>query len=275
MATAAKKQTIQQAVAQPAKATVSSPKTSLEKEKFSVYLENPNVQDSILRVLNSEDAVRKFSKELLMGVTSISDLSKCSYPSIVSAALIGATLNLSSNNAIGHYYLVPYSGKAQFQLSWKGYYQLAMRSNMYKTIDATAVKEGEIEYFNPITKEIKFKPIMDEKVRATKPTIGYYAWFELKNGFRKDEYWSKEKMQQHASRYSKAFAKKKGDSFWEKDFDSMALKTMYRQLISKYGPMSTEMEKAYSEDMTTGEDIEGGNRDYIDNPINAEIVSEE
>lgn len=270
MPTAAKKQSI--TPAQTTNANVIMPNESkVEKEKFSVFLEKPQIKESIKRVLNSEEAMNKFSKELLMAVSSVSDLSKCTYPSIVSAALIGATLNLSSNTAIGQYYLVPYSGKAQFQLSWKGYYQLAMRSNMYKTIDVSVVKEGEIEYYNPITKEIRFKPILDDSKREKLPTVGYFAWFELKNGFRKEEYWSKEKMEQHAKRYSKAYNSAKGISYWKTDFDSMALKTMYRQLISKYGPMSTEMEKAYTEDMTTGEEIDGEDREYIDNPpINAE-----
>jgi recombination protein RecT len=135
-------------------------------------------------------------------------------------------------------------------LGWKGYYQLALRSGQYRNLDAVAVKEGELEDYNPITGEIKLNPISDPVAREHAKTIGYYAFFELVNGFKKQMYWSKEKMEQHALKYSQGYRAKKGYTFWERDFDSMALKTMYRQLIGKYGIMSIDMQTAYANDTT-------------------------
>lgn len=176
--------------------------------------------------------------------------------SIISSALLGESLNLSPSPQLGHYYMVPFKDnkagitKATFQLGWKGYYQLALRSGQYKNIDAVAIKEGELDHYDPITGEIKITAISDPLEREKARTVGYYAYFELINGFRKAIYWPKEKMEAHALKYSKGYAAKKGYTFWEKDFDGMALKTMYRQLIGKYGIMSIEMQKAYANDMT-------------------------
>ena len=167
--------------------------------------------------------------------------------------------------------------KATFQLGWKGYYQLALRSGQYKHLDAVAVKEGELIGYNPITDEINLEPIGDPLAREKAKTIGYYAHFELNNGFTKAMYWPKEKMEAHALTYSQGYKAKRGYTFWEKDFDSMALKTMYRQLISKYGIMSIEMQKAFVNDMTIQGDInaasdEGGEPIFFDS---AEVIDAE
>lgn len=146
--------------------------------------------------------------------------------------------------------IVQPAGMINRRITGKGYYQLALRSGQYKNIDAVAIKEGELDHYDPITGEIKITAISDPLEREKARTVGYYAYFELINGFRKAIYWPKEKMEAHALKYSKGYAAKKGYTFWEKDFDGMALKTMYRQLIGKYGIMSIEMQKAYANDMT-------------------------
>lgn len=270
-ATAAKKQTISSVTPTQNMNPTTTPE-NLEKEKFSVYMQKPAVQESLLRALGDAKLVNNFSKALVLAVTSSTNLASCTYPSIVSAALRGSALNLSSNETIGQYYIVPYNGKAQLQIGWKGYYQLAIRSNMYKTLDVSEIKEGELKSYNPITKEAEFEPILDDEEREKKPTIGYYTWFELKNGFKKSLYWPKAKMEAHAEKYSKAYKAKKGISFWEKDFDSMAKKTMLRQLLSKYGPMSEEMEIAMETDMSASEDL-GKTKTYVDND-SGEIIEE-
>ena len=112
-----------------------------------------------------------------------------------------------------------------------------------------AIKEGELIRFDPLNEEIEVKLIEDEREREAARTAGYYAFFEYLNGFRKAIYWSRDKMEQHALRFSKGYAAKKGYTFWEKDFDSMAFKTLLRQLISKWGIMSTEMQDAIAQDM--------------------------
>lgn len=154
--------------------------------------------------------------------------------------------------------------KAVFVLGYKGYLQLAMRSGIYSRINVLEVKEGELVHYDPFEDEITFKPIQDFEKREAAPTVGYYAMFRYNNGFKKVLYWSKEKMLSHADKYSPAFSKEaykalmngeipdkdmwKYSSFWYKNFDEMAKKTMLRQLISRWGIMSIEMQKAYEAD---------------------------
>lgn len=147
----------------------------------------------------------------------------------------------------------------------KGMIQLAIRSGQYRKIVASEVKAGEIGGFNPITEEFELKPILDSAEREKKPTVGYYAMLELMNGFRKEIFWTKERMESHALKFSKGYAKKSGFTFWEKDFDAMAKKTMLRQLISKWGIMSIEMQTAYQADMSVVR--EDGSFDYVDNVV--------
>ena len=158
---------------------------------------------------------------------------------------------------------------AQFQLGYKGYIQLAIRSGQYKKINVLAIKEGELEYFDPLNEEIKVSLMVDKwDEREAAPTIGYYAMFELVNGFRKALYWSKGQMEAHASKYSPGYKAKKGFTFWEKDFDAMAYKTMLRQLISKWGIMSIDLQKAIDSDMAVIND--DGSKSYVE--TDADII---
>ena len=227
-----------------------------KKTKFAALIKDAAVQTSLVGTLGDAARTKTFTSSLISAVSTNPALQECEGMSIISAALLGESLNLSPSPQLGHYYMVPFKDnkngitKATFQLGWKGYYQLALRSGQYKNIDAVAIKEGELDHYDPITGEIKITAISDPLEREKARTVGYYAYFELINGFRKAIYWPKEKMEAHALKYSKGYAAKKGYTFWEKDFDGMALKTMYRQLIGKYGIMSIEMQKAYANDMT-------------------------
>lgn len=149
-------------------------------------------------------------------------------------------------------------------VSDKGYIQLAIRSGQYKKLNVLPIKDGELISFNPLEEEIQVQLIEDEAERENAPTVGYYAMFEYTNGFKKAMYWSRQKMESHAEKYSQGYRAHKGYTFWEKDFDAMACKTMLRQLISKWGVMSIEMQKAIESDM--GVISEGGSVDYIDAP---------
>ena len=237
------------------------------KLQFSTLIKSDAVQKSLEGTLGDSMRTKTFTSSLISAVSTNPGLRECDGMSIISAALLGESLNLSPSPQLGQYYMVPFrdknSGtvKATFQLGWKGYYQLALRSGQYQNIDAVAVKEGELKSYNPITGDIDMDPIQDPIEREQAKTIGYYAYFTLNNGFTKKMYWSREKMQAHAEKYSKGYAAHKGYTFWEKDFDSMAIKTMYRQLIGKYGIMSIDMQKAYVNDMsiqpdTTKDDAE-------------------
>lgn len=185
--------------------------------------------------------------------------------------------------------IAPAKKVATFQLGYKGYIQLASRSGEYERLNVLAIKEGELIKYDPLEEEIQINLIEDDAIREETPTIGYYAFFKYHNGFRKSMYWSKEKMLKHADKYSQAFsleAVAKGNftkvsyadyeagnypekdawkysSFWYKDFDGMACKTMLRQLISKWGIMSIEMQKAYESDMAAIN--EDGTYNYVDN----------
>ena len=175
-----------------------------------------------------------------------------------------------------------------YGISDKGMLQLAIRSGQYKKINVLDIKEGELIKYDPLNEEIEVNLIEDEVDRENAKTIGYYAMFELVNGFRKSLYWSKEKMEKHAQRYSKGYASdiRKGNkyTFWSKDFDGMAFKTMLRQLISKWGIMSIELQTAYERDMTatteTGEVVYTDNHEDFEQleeniPIETEITETE
>ena len=263
--------------------TVTNTVQKSQKMNFAAVLKSPAVQTSLIGTLGDAMKAKTFTAALISAVNTNRQLMSCEPMSIISAALLGESLQLSPSPQLGHYYMVPFNDsksgttKATFQLGWKGYYQLALRSGQYKHLDAVAVKEGELIGYNPITDEIKLEPIGDPLAREKAKTIGYYAHFELNNGFTKAMYWPKEKMEAHALTYSQGYKAKRGYTFWEKDFDSMALKTMYRQLISKYGIMSIEMQKAFVNDMTIQGDInaasdEGGEPIFFDS---AEVIDAE
>lgn len=220
---------------------------------LTAYLTNDAVKNQINNVIGGKNGQR-FISSIVSAVNVNPALQECTNQSILSAALLGESLNLSPSPQLGHYYMVPFKDNkqgvtvAQFQIGYKGLIQLAIRSGMYKKLNVIAIKEGELKYFDALNEEIEAVLITDEAEREKAPTIGYYAMFEYTNGFRKAIYWSKEKMEAHAMKYSKGYQAKKGYTFWEKDFDGMAFKTMLRQIISKWGIMSIDMQKAFEED---------------------------
>lgn len=256
---------------------------SLQKQNqrlgITAYLTNDAVKNQINQVIGGKDGT-KFISAVVSAVNANPGLQECTNQSILSAALLGESLKLSPSPQLGQYYMVPFNDKnkgkvAQFQLGYKGYIQLAIRSGQYKKLNVLAIKEGELIRFDPMNEEIEVKLIDDEEAREQAATIGYYAMFEYTNGFRKAIYWSKKKMEAHALQYSMGYRAKKGYTFWEKDFDAMAYKTMLRQLISKWGIMSIEMQNAIDADMAVIND--DGTKSYVENEpdiIEAEVVSD-
>lgn len=273
------KQSLQQAVQ-------SAPQ---KKQPFSVVIQSEGYKNLINNTLGDPKRAARFVTAITSAVSTNPALQECSPDTILSSALIGESLGLSPSPQLGQFYLVPYNDTknnrkvAQFQLGYKAYVQLAMRSGNYKKLNVVSIKDGELVRFDPLNEEIEVSLIDDDEEREQTPTIGYYAMFELTNGFRKAIYWSKEKMLAHADKYSNAFSKEnyqlyvsgnvpkadlwKYSSFWYKDFDGMAYKTMLRQLISKWGVMSIEMQTAYQNDQ--GVPVVQGNEfvgvDYVDN----------
>lgn len=241
-----------------------------QRPKFSVAIRNEKWQQLVNNTLGDPKRSARFVAAISSAVGATPALQECDAGSVLTAALLGETLNLAHSPQLGQYYMLPFNDKktgikkAQFVLGYKGYIQMAIRSGYYKNINVMEIKSGELLSWNPFTEEIQLSYIEDEDKRDAAPTIGYYAMFEYQNGFRKALYWSKEKMERYADKYSKAFSLEayrklqrneipqkdlwEYSSFWYKDFDSMAKKTMLRQLISKWGVMSTEMQQAYISD---------------------------
>lgn len=239
--------------------------TKKPKMSLTAYLTHDAVKEQINKVIGGKDG-DKFISAIVSAVQTNPTLQECTNQSILNGALLGQSLNLSPSPQLGQYYLVPYDNKkagckeAQFQLGYKGMVQLAIRSGQYKRLNALAIKEGELISYDPLNEEIEVKLMDDEVEREKAKTIGYYAMYELINGFRKSIYWSKEKMEAHAMRFSMGYRAKKGYTFWEKDFDAMALKTMYRRLLST-APMSIDMQTAYEKDMAV---IHADSVEYVD-----------
>lgn len=240
---------------------------------LATYLTKTAVKQQINNIVGGN--AQRFTSAIISAVTVNQELQKCSNQSILSGALLGESLKLSPSPQLGQYYLVPFNDKqrgkvAQFQLGYKGYIQLAVRSGYYQKLNVVAIKEGELIKFNPLTEEIDVRLIEDEDIRENTPTIGYYAMFEYTNGFRKAIYWSKARMENHAKKYSAGYSRdlQRGTqyTFWSKDFDAMAYKTMLRQLISKWGIMSIDMQNAIESDMAVIN--EDGSKDYVDNAEN-------
>lgn len=241
------------------------------KQGLTAYLSQDAVKNQINSIIGGKNGPR-FISSIVSAVQATPALQECTNSSILNAALLGESLNLSPSPQLGQYYLVPYDNRnkgvkeAQFQMGYKGYIQLAIRSGQYKKLNVLAIKEGELIRFDPLNEEIEVRLIEDELSREEAKTIGYYAMFEYVNGFRKAMYWSKDKMTAHAKKYSpgykKDLEKRTSWTFWAKDFDGMAYKTMLRQLISKWGIMSIDMASALDADMAVLQD--DGKKEYVE-----------
>lgn len=240
------------------------------KPKFSTIIKSNTYQNLIKQTLGNPKKAERYTAAIMSAVATNPQLQNCEAKTILSGSLLAESLNLAHSPQLGQYYLVPFKVKAkndipehydaQFILGYKGYIQLAIRSGNYKKINVMEIKDGELVSYDPFNEEIVLQPIQDVDEREQTETIGYYAMFEYINGFKKVIYWSKKQMLQHADKYSPAFSKSayeklrngeipndemwKYSSFWYKDFDGMAKKTLIRQLIGKWGVMSAEMTQA-------------------------------
>ena len=251
-------------------------------KKFSVQIQSDTYKNLINNTLGDKDKAQRFIASISSAVAVNPTLQECEAGTILSAALLGESLNLSPSPQLGFYYLVPFNDTkkgykvAQFQLGYKGYIQLAIRSGYYKKLNVMAIKKGELVRFDELNEEIEVNLIQDEEERENAETIGYYAMFEYISGFRKAIYWSKAKMEKHALRYSQGYkgdkAKHTAYTFWSKDFDGMAYKTMLRQLISKWGIMSTDMQEAYQKDQAVIET--NGDYEYVDNETIEDVIKD-
>jgi len=232
-------------------------------QKMKSIINADSVQEQFRNAL--KDGAPLFIASLIDIYGNDKNLQKCEPKDVIMEALKAATLKLPINKQLGFAYIVPYGSEPQMQISYKGYIQLAMRTGQYKYINADVVYEGELKGHNKLTGEV------DLSGEATSDkVVGYFAYIETVNGFRKPLYWTKEKVLAHAKRYSKSFNIK--SSAWQTNFDEMALKTMLRNLLSKYGVMSVEMMNAFTADSADERTPEAQVEDEIRENANSEVI---
>ena len=249
---------------------MSENKLATQKTTVKSLLESESVKTRIEEILGKNAAT--FATSVIQIQQSNKLLVNADPQSIIGAALTSATLNLPLNNSLGYAYLIPfnerqsngsYLSKAQFQIGYKGFHQLAMRSGQFKTIHATDVKEGEIESRDRSTGEMTFNFIEKDDEREKTATIGYISYFKLLNGFEAYHYMSSKEMEKHAKKFSQTY--KKGFGLWKDDLYSMALKTVLKLLLSKKAPLSIDMQKAVETDQASFKNED--EFEHIDNKV--------
>lgn len=251
-----------------------------------IQAQNNNAKVASIKQLLDMDVYKKRINEIMgkkaapfmasiVNVSNLPSLKDSDPNSIISSAIVAATLDLPIDQNLGFAYIVPYNTKegkkAQFQMGYRGYIQLAMRTGQYKTINAIEIYKGEIKRVNRLTGEIEFND--DENLIDRDVVVGYMAYFKLLNGFEKTLYMTKEEMEKHAKKYSQSYSSSKkwvvDSSLWSTDFDGMAIKTVIKRLLSKYGILSVEMQNAISNDQAVMNNE--GNPEYVDNQVREEI----
>lgn len=238
------------------------------------YLSDDKVKSKFNDVLGKK--APQFMTSITNAIGGNASLQKCEANSILSSALVAATYDLPIDSNLGFSALVPYYDSknkvfhAQFQMMYKGFVQLAIRSGAYENMNVSEVYEDELELFNPITGELKlvsdFKNCSQRKEGKRDKIVGYYAWFKLLTGFRKELYMTVDECRNHALQYSASYKQdvNKGwsSSKWTTDFDAMAKKTVLKLLLSRWGVLSIEMQRAIQDDQKVYTTEEG---EYTDN----------
>lgn len=246
----------------------------LNKMPVQQFIKNDSIQELIKERLKQRAG--QFTTSLLSLINGSPKLADCSPMTIVQAALTAASLDLPINQNLGFAYIIPYGKVAQLQIGYKGFIQLAQRSGKFKTINTTDVRLGEVSTRDRMTGELGFDWCQDNEERTNLEVVGYVAYFELLNGFNKSLYMTKAEIEAHATKYSQAYKNRNNSSFespWKTDFDLMAQKTVLKLLLSKYAPLSTEMQDAIVNDQSADD---GNERTYIDNDtLEAEKATEE
>ena len=227
------------------------------------YFSSESVQQKFEKMLGQKSA--GFISSVLQTVNNSQLLANADPKTILNAAATAASLDLPINQSLGRAWIVPFKGQAQFQIGYKGFVELAQRSGRYRSINAIEVYENQYNGFNALTEQID----ADFSVDGQGKIVGYAAHFELLNGFTKTVFWSREKVEQHAKRFSKSF----GNGPWKTDFDAMAKKTVLKYTLSNWGILSIEMQTAQLADQAVIP--EDGKYQYADNVIDIEANNAE
>jgi recombination protein RecT len=216
---------------------------NLKRTPVKTLVQSDAIQKRFREVL--KDRAPQFLSSVVSVVNENKDLQGVDQMSVLNSALVAASVNLPINQNLGFFYLVPYKGVAQAQMGYKGYIQLAQRSGQYQKLNAIPVYADEFGSWNPLTEELDYTPHFEDRKASDKP-VGYVGFFKLSNGFEKTVYWSRKQIEAHRDRFSKSASS--SQSPWKSDFDAMALKTVLRNLITKWGPMTTDIQKANDAD---------------------------
>lgn len=250
----------------PAPATNNTPAPQ-QQSSLNDLLKQDNIKKRFEEIMGERSA--SFISSIVSATKSTPKLLECNPNSIIQSAVLAATLNLPIQSNLGFAYIVPYKGQAQFQMGYKGYIQLALRTNQYKNINATVIYEGELIKHDRITGEV----IIDQSKAISKKIVGYCAYFKLISGFEKYLYLPKEDVEEHGKKYSQSYSSQFGR--WQLDFDAMALKTVIKMLLSKYGILSVEMQKAVIGDQAVINNADNMDLEYSDSTTTEEAKYED
>lgn len=221
---------------------------------FKALMNTPAMKKKFTDILHEKSD--SFMGSLMTLVGGDNYLSQAEPMTIIASALKAATMDLPIDKNLGYAYVVPFNrsekvgnkwvkhNEAQFILGYKGYIQLAQRSGQYKALNALAIYDGQLIDWNPLTEEFTF----DYKAKVSDQVIGYVGFFELLNGFKKTVYWTKQEIESHRIKNAKGYDKEKLSGAWVDNYDSMAIKTVLRNMLSKWGLLSVEMQSAITSD---------------------------
>jgi len=221
-----------------------------QRETISSLLAQDKYKKRFEQVLG-ERAPQFISSILSLGAT----MADVEPRSVLASAAIAASLNLPVNPTLGFAWIVPYKKNGvkygQFQCGYRGLIQLAQRTGAYSSMNAEAVNAEVYKGRNKVG-----EPIIDwEALDESKPVAGYVFAFEMINGFSKVCYWSKEKVERHAQKYSQAY-RSGHDGPWRENFDRMGLKTVVSNELRRWGMLSVELQGAFAEDHSIHKDID-------------------
>lgn len=236
-----------------------------ELEVIRKELYNARNTNEFVKTLGSNQAAQAFLVELWSAVANEkSKLYKCDKTTIISGALQVARLGLSFSSSLGQAALVPYGDSAQLQIMYKGMIQLALRTGKFRKMAVVEIYRSEFKRWNKIEEELE----LGERKKEDNEIVGYYAFFETVDGFRKADYWTRERIQEHAEKFSKTVNSK--DGVWAKHFDAMAKKTVLKALIRTYGLVDMSLVHAVQADQAV---ISGSEYKYVDNPMRGETIN--
>lgn len=233
-----------------------------KKEVYSTFLEKSSIKKQMEQVIGENH--QRFISSTISLVGNNKDLAKCDPLSIYTTCLAGHVAGFDCSPTTGYFYAVPIKGRAEFWIGWKGLVQLARRTGKYKTINAIAIKEGEVIEVDEIKEIYNFKYNTDDDARRKSKTVGYYAIFVGNDGFTKEIYWTKDRMIDFANTYAKSFSKaiytklengenvkdswKYKDIPWYGDTDSQGCKTVLKQILNKWGELTIAEQRVMAMD---------------------------